>query len=77
MSKQSFDAETVPSDMKIQSINPIFKKGDKSDPSNYRPISLASHLIKIFERVIRHKVVCHLKANNLGTSMASERVEVV
>ena len=51
--------------MKIQSINPTFKKGDKSDPSNYRPISLTSHLIKIFERVIRHKIVSHLEANDL------------
>ena len=62
--KISFDTETIPSDMKIQSINPIFKKGDKSDPSNYRPISLTSHLIKIFERVVRHKIVSHLEANN-------------
>ena len=63
--KKSLDTETIPSDMKIQSINPIFKKGDKSDPSNYRPISLTSHLIKIFERVIRHKIVSHLEANDL------------
>ena len=51
--------------MNIQSINPIFKKGDKSDPSNYRPISLTSHLIKIFEQVIRQKIVSHLEANDL------------
>ena len=63
--KKSFDTETIPSDMKIQGINPIFKKGDKSDPSNYRPISLTSHLIKIFERVIRQKIVSHLEANDL------------
>ena len=63
--KKSFDTETIPIDMKIQSINPIFKKGDKSDPSNYRPISLTSHLIKIFERVIRHTIVSHLEANDL------------
>ena len=63
--KKSFDSGIVPSNMKIQSINPIFKKGDKSDPSNYRPISLTSHLIKIFERVIRKRLVSHLEANNL------------
>ena len=53
--------------MKIRSINPIFKKCDKSDPSNYRPISLTFHLIKIFERVIRHKIVSHLEANDLSS----------
>ena len=63
--RKSLDTETIPSDMKIQSINPIFKKGEKSDPLNYRPISLTSHLIKIFERVIRHKIVSHLEANDL------------
>ena len=63
--KKSFDSESVPSDMKTQSINPIFKKGDKSLPSNYRPISLTSHLIKIFERVIRQKLVAYLETNNL------------
>ena len=63
--KKSLDTETIPSDMKIQSINLIFKKGDKYDPSNYRPISLTYHLIKIFERVIRHKIVSHLEANDL------------
>ena len=51
--KESFESEVIPEDMKIQSITPIFKKGDKSDPGNYRPISLTSHLINIFERVIR------------------------
>ena len=51
--------------MKIQSITPIFKNGDKSDPENYRPISLTSHLIKIFERVIRNKLVCHLESNSI------------
>ena len=51
--------------MKIQSITPIFKKGDKSDPGNYRLISLTSHLIKIFERVIRNKLVCHLESNSI------------
>ena len=63
--KESFESEVIPEDMKIQSITPIFKKGDKSDPGNYRPISLTSHLIKIFERVVRKKLVCHLESNRI------------
>ena len=63
--KESFESEVIPEDMKIQSITPIFKKGDKSDPGNYRPISLTSHLIKIFERVIRKKLVCYLESNSI------------
>ena len=61
----SFHNGIIPEDMKIQSITPIFKKGDKSDPANYRPISLTSHLIKIFERVIRKNLVHHLEKNNI------------
>ena len=63
--KESFESEVIPEDIKIQSITPIFKKGDKSDPGNYCPISLTSHLIKIFERVIRNKLVCHLESNSI------------
>ena len=63
--KESFESEVIPEDMKIKSITPIFKKGDTSDPGNYRPMSLTSHLIKIFERVIRKKLVCHLESNSI------------
>ena len=63
--KESFESEVIPEAMKIKSITPIFKKGDKSDPGNYRPISLTSHIIKIFERVIRNKLVCHLESNSI------------
>ena len=63
--KNSFQTEVIPSDLKTQIITPVFKKGDRSDAANYRPISLTSHMIKIFERVIRKRLVHHLEANNL------------
>ena len=63
--KESFESEVIPEDMKIQSIPPIFKKGNKSDPENNRTISLTSHLIKIFERVIRKKLFCQLESNSI------------
>ena len=34
-------------------IAPIFKKGNKCRPENYRPVALTSHLIKTFERIVR------------------------
>ena len=33
-------------------VKPIFKKGSRYDPANYRPISLTSHLCKIMERLL-------------------------
>ena len=44
---------------------PIFKKGDKSDVSNYRPISLISCVGKSFERIVFKNVYNHLMANSL------------
>ena len=43
--------------LKRAAIVPIYKSGDKSLPSNYRPISLTPILMKILERVIRKQVI--------------------
>ena len=38
---------------KIANIIPIFKKGDKSLPSNYIPVALLSYLAKLQERILQ------------------------
>lgn len=64
--RHSLDTGCIPQSLKIQSIIPIFKKkGDKSNPANYRPVSLTSHVLKLFERVMRLKIVKYLEENNL------------
>ena len=46
---ESLQSATIPPSLKTQYITPIFKKGNKTDPANYRPVSITSHLIKTFE----------------------------
>ena len=41
------------------------KKGDPSNPSNYRPIALTSILSKVFESIINKKIWKHLNSSNL------------
>ena len=53
--------------MKTQFITPVFKKGNRTDPANYRPVSLTSHVIKVFERVLRNHLVSYLEDNNIIT----------
>ena len=53
---QSLESSIIPECLKRAAIVQIYKSGDKSVPSNYRPISLTPILMKIFERVIRKQV---------------------
>ena len=50
---------------KDQIVTPVHKKSSKAEAANYRPISLTSHVIKIFERIIRDDLVYHLERLNL------------
>ena len=63
--RKSLDTGEIPEALKLQTIIPLFKKGSKSLPENYRPVSLTSHLIKLFERVLRRKLIKHIEENNL------------
>ena len=47
---------TFPLDLAEGSIILIHKKGDKSDPSNYRSIALLSHFAKLFACVLNHRI---------------------
>ena len=63
--KESFDTGHIPHDFLEQIVTPIYKGGSKFKPVNYRPISLTSHLIKIFERVLQKKLIAYLEENQL------------
>ena len=57
----SLNVYRLPSSWKISNVSPIFKSGDPSLPSNYRPVSLLNSIEKVFERIIFKHVSNHLK----------------
>lgn len=56
---------SVPADWKATDVTPIFKKGDRNTPGNYRPISLTSVVGKMHESIIRDKIVRYLERHSL------------
>ena len=50
---------------KLAHVVPIFKKGDQTHCSNYRPISLLSCFHKLFEKIVKFKLDEYLKTNNI------------
>ena len=56
---------TVPLDLKSARVIPLYKKKSKTDPGNYRPVSILSVLSKIFERVVYEQVEGHLTSRKL------------
>ena len=63
--EKSVNSGTIPPEWKTANVTPIYKKGDKCSPSNYRPISLTSLVVKILETVIKRQLVGHLETNGL------------
>nr|XP_047141425.1 uncharacterized protein LOC105844248 [Hydra vulgaris] len=66
--KKSIHSGELPELWKSANITPLFKKGNKKDPLNYRPISLTSIPSKIIEKIIRKKLIIYITENNLLTS---------
>ncbi|KAF2357223.1 Reverse transcriptase domain [Trinorchestia longiramus] len=62
---RSLETGIVPDDWKCANVTPIFKKGNKQIPNNYRPISLTSVISKIIERLLKVRITKHLNDQNL------------
>ena len=58
---------TVPDEMKVSKIKPLFKKGDVTLLNNYRPISLLPCVSKIFEKVLFNQLYEYFERNDLLT----------
>ena len=53
---RSFSEGSFPSAWKTALVIPVFKKGSRSDPGNYRPIALLSIVSKVMERLVHNKL---------------------
>lgn len=57
---QSIAYSTFPEEWKLAKVTPIYKKGGKKDPSNYRPISVIPAISKIFEKIVYDQLYNYL-----------------
>ena len=66
--RKSLDNSRIPADWKLSNVSPVYKKGSKSDPGNYRPVSLTSNVCKLMERVINMSLGEYLNKNVIENS---------
>ena len=85
--QQSYNTGKLPNDWLQALVTPIHKKSLKSDPANYRPISLTCIICKVMEHIIvsniwkhlhKHDVILHFQHGfQSGLSCESQLIETV
>ena len=63
--QKSLFSGTIPSDWKLANVCPVYKKGDRHDPKNYRSISLTCICCKLCEHIIASSLMKHLQESNI------------
>ena len=74
--KQALAIRVFPSERKKDYIAPCYKKNDKQNLKNYRPVSLLPICIKMFKRLILNEMLSFFLANNLLVPNQSELNQV-
>ncbi|XP_071892066.1 uncharacterized protein [Anas platyrhynchos] len=59
--QQSWLSGEVPVDWRLANMTPIYKKGRRADPGNYRPVSLTSVPGKLMEQILLRVIMQHLQ----------------
>ena len=58
----------IPEDLRPVWVTPVWKKTNREDPSDYRPISITNHILKVIERVISEQLKTYLTDNEVISS---------
>ena len=61
----SISENTVPSEMKLARVKPLYKKNSNLEVGNYRPVSILSIVSKILERAVYVRLEIFLVDNNI------------
>ena len=68
---KSIDTGIFPDSWKVSKVLPLFKKDDKLDMNNYRPISILSAVTKVFEKLLYEQLYQYLEENSILTKHQS------
>ena len=63
--RRSMHLGAIPDEWRAGEVTPIFKKGSRQVPANYRPVSLTSVACKVLESIVRDKIFDHLTSSHL------------
>ncbi|PKU39375.1 rna-directed dna polymerase from mobile element jockey- hypothetical protein [Limosa lapponica baueri] len=63
--QQSWLTEEVLVDWKLTNVTPIYKKGRKEDPGNYRPVSLTLVPGQAMDQIILSAITWHVQDNQV------------
>ncbi len=67
--QESINSGVVPQGWKNANVTAVFKKGKKTDPSNYRPISLTSVASKVLEHIVHSHIMKFFEEHSILTDM--------
>lgn len=62
---ESFNKGFFPDSLKHAKVKILFKTGNPAEINNYRPISILSVFSKVYEKIMKKRLVKHLQNNNL------------
>jgi hypothetical protein len=63
----SLNSGVFPDEWKTAKVKPLYKKGDRYDMQNYRPVSIISVFAKLLERLMYNRIISFLYENKIFT----------